>query len=235
MKSYPKRKMRKMMTAQTSFDAFDRTWKFTCWSHVSADRAKMSFRYYRPMWEGDRIEPLNKKDVVVDIGAHMGFFTVPISSQVKQVIAFEPAAANFKLLQTNLFKNQVTNVHAFPYAVGEEDGVKDFYVGRSTMGHSILFHSNRKNVGPVSVVSLGTICKYKPTVLKIDCEGGEYLILTQANLPYLSNIRLIVVELHQTHKYDPNIVIKVLRRAGFKTILEGDGAFKKLIAYKEVK
>ncbi len=46
----------------------------------------------------DRIAPLIREGVVVEVGAHKGFFTLLAATQAKKVIAFEPDQENFRYL-----------------------------------------------------------------------------------------------------------------------------------------
>ena len=56
---------------------------------------------------------LKKGDVFVDVGAHIGYFTLlasKIVGPVGRVYAFEPNTNNFKLLQKNVKRNKLNNV-----------------------------------------------------------------------------------------------------------------------------
>ncbi len=64
-------------------------------------------------------------DVVVDVGANVGLFTLIAAAAVGstgQVHAFEPVPGNFARLQENLGLNQLHNVVAQRMALGEEAG-----------------------------------------------------------------------------------------------------------------
>ena len=55
---------------------------------------------------------INEKDIVVDIGAQLGDFTLRAAHFAKQgkIYAFEPEENNYKLLLDNIALNKVTNV-----------------------------------------------------------------------------------------------------------------------------
>ncbi|MEX0825856.1 MAG: FkbM family methyltransferase [Acidimicrobiia bacterium] len=60
-------------------------------------------------------------DTVVDIGAHLGYFTIMASKAVGndgRVHAFEPDRRSRALLAKNIEANQATNVALLPYAIG---------------------------------------------------------------------------------------------------------------------
>ena len=59
-------------------------------------------------------------DIVFDVGAHMGFFTLKVAKHVKEVIAFEPDPYNLHYLLFNVKLNKLTNVRVFRLALGEK-------------------------------------------------------------------------------------------------------------------
>jgi FkbM family methyltransferase len=57
---------------------------------------------------------LEKDDIVVDIGAHVGIFAILVALMYPEakVYAFEPLPANFYFLQKNIARHKVDNVVA---------------------------------------------------------------------------------------------------------------------------
>ena len=52
------------------------------------------------------IESFNRNDILFDVGANIGLYSIFASKQgIKKVIAFEPEALNFALLNQNIFLN----------------------------------------------------------------------------------------------------------------------------------
>ncbi len=62
---------------------------------------------------------------VVDIGAHIGVFSVEASASSDTVICYEPYPRNFELLQKNIAINALDNVKALRQAVGDEQALRD--------------------------------------------------------------------------------------------------------------
>ena len=63
-----------------------------------------------------------KGDVVIDLGAGIGDFSILAASAVGEngkVLAIEPSSRNFSLLKKNLLKNSIKNVIAYNYAVSD--------------------------------------------------------------------------------------------------------------------
>lgn len=220
-------------TFPISFQAFDQPWTFHVRSQSEANIAKSCLSYYKPFWEGIVAPPVNKLDRVVDIGGHIGFFSIPISSRVGWVGTFEPCPANFELLGKNIAQNGVSNINIFPFAVGANIGPVQLNLGvQGTTGHSI---TNRKK-GGVHVEVLCTTLEeivnfYSPTILKIDCEGAEWDILTNAAL--LTNIRMLIAELHKVKQHDVTKITSILEQAGMRWVVKHNSWFSKLVCWRQ--
>jgi len=126
-----------------------------------------------------------KGDVVVDVGAHYGFYTLYASRLVGadgMILAFEPHPDNYKGLLTNLRLNYVENVKTFNVALGEFDGQTKLYIRSHSGAHSILFRT--KNYVNVRITKLDTVIEKldlkKVNLIKIDAEGAELNILKGA-------------------------------------------------------
>jgi len=139
-----------------------------------------------------------KGDVVIDAGAHYGFYTIRASRMVGEkgmVLAFEPHPKNYNRLIMNLRLNKVTNVKAFNAALGDRDGITKLYEGPTPGTHSIIFKAG--NPINVKISRLDTVVNElgleKLDLIKIDAEGAELKILKGA----LNTIR----------KYGPRLTI----------------------------
>ena len=66
-------------------------------------------------------------DVVVDIGANIGFYSIVLSDLVGEagkVISFEPESRNYRKLLENLELNNISNVYAHRLGLGEREETK---------------------------------------------------------------------------------------------------------------
>ena len=126
--------------------------------------------------------PLNRKNTVVDVGAHTGFFAKPFAKRGWQVIAFEP--------EPNNYKEFCCNLQSFPDVVCIKKAVFDtsadrvpFYVSSEHWGiHSLKpFHSTHRLEGTVETVRLDEVLAQSQidhvTILKIDIEGADFMAL----------------------------------------------------------
>lgn len=64
---------------------------------------------------------LNQQSIVVEVGAHLGSLTVPISKLCHSVYAFEPQRTVFQILNSNLVLNQIENVFTYMNPVGNQN------------------------------------------------------------------------------------------------------------------
>lgn len=157
----------------------------------------------------------NDNDIVVDIGAHSGYFTkLCIDKGCKQVHCFEPEEENFQHLLNNL--SSYSQYQAYQLAVYNEMGTIDFCVvpGRNTGLHSV--YDRGGIVSKVNSISLDDILSNLPKVslLKIDTEGSEFEILMNSKL--LHKVEKIVGEYHNDlTEYNLNHLIEFLEQNNF--------------------
>ena len=146
---------------------------------------------------------LTKKDVVLDLGGNIGAFTCDIFDKVKKVIVYEPEDVNYEFLSTNIEDNGAKNVIAHKQAVvGNDDKVRDFYLGKAPYYYSFLVKHNRKRV-PVECVNINDVMKkYKPTKMKVDIEGSEWEVLI--NCTDFGSVDQIIFE----YNFDMNMDLK---------------------------
>jgi FkbM family methyltransferase len=114
-------------------------------------------------------------DVVYDVGAHVGFYTLLAAQCVGprgQVVAFEPELRNLGYLRRHLELNRVTNVEVVEAAVAAASGWGNFRPGLSpSMGR--LASAGATRVPTVALDVLVDEGLPAPGVVKMDIEGGE--------------------------------------------------------------
>ena len=123
---------------------------------------------------------IKNDDIVFDIGAHTGFYTLLASALCGPggaVVAFEPVPRNLGFLKSHIRINRLTNVRVIEAAVSDTDDNALFSDGGNTsVGH--LSESGNLSVRTVKIDSLVASGEIPvPTHMKIDVEGGEYRVL----------------------------------------------------------
>lgn len=129
------------------------------------------------------------QQVVVDIGANIGFFTMTCVRMGASVIAVEPDHDNFATLRMNVGTSR--HVQMVWAAVGAQRG----FVGVEGSNGTARTVDNG---GAVEMMTLADILSPLPrvSILKVDTEGSEHDILTACPHELLARCDRIVAELH---------------------------------------
>jgi len=144
----------------------------------------LSYAFGRPS-ESNILRYFNPKDgwIVVDVGAHVGWYTLIASKKVGpkgKVIAIEPEPRNFTILCKNIKDNRLNNVIPLRIALSDRDCCVALKISSSPAQHSII---SRYEKGALMVEGkrLDTLMKElmigKVDLLKIDVEGHEVEVL----------------------------------------------------------
>jgi FkbM family methyltransferase len=125
-------------------------------------------------------ENVVKDDIVYDIGAHVGYFSVLCSEIVGnegKVFAFEPVPMNLLFLRKHIKINKCSNIRVFDICVSDTVGEEYFdNTEGSATGH--LSPEGKLKVGVNTLDNLlSTDEILPPDFIKINAEGAEQSIL----------------------------------------------------------
>jgi len=160
-----------------------------------------------------------KKDfTVIDIGAHIGCFTIYAGKQAKKVFSYEPEPKSFQLLKKNIKINNLSDIKVFNCAVLNKKGKAKLSLQKISLCNSIYLKTNEFIT--IKTISLKDVFDSNKInfchLLKIDTEGSEYEILHSTPKKYLNKIGLIILEYHNhIFKKDCNKLIRLLTKRGF--------------------
>lgn len=124
---------------------------------------------------------LGPGQTVLDVGAHVGWYALHAAGLYpnSRVHAFEPVPSSFAQLERHIGLNDLDNVAAQPFALGEREGPATFFVDPTypTAASAVNILGSAGAV-PIEVAvrrldDLGL----QPDVIKIDVEGGELGVL----------------------------------------------------------
>ena len=126
---------------------------------------------------------LDANGVFLDVGAHLGYYSLYMRPLVKEVHAFEPDIRTLVHLHKNLDSHPGMHVHS--QAVSERAGRASFAMDRhAELSHMQAAGAAGANSTEVEVISLDDFAepgRLPVTGIKIDVEGNDFLVLQGAN------------------------------------------------------
>jgi FkbM family methyltransferase len=170
---------------------------------------------------------VNRGDIVFDIGAHIGRYTLMAAKHASKVIAVEPEPSNYSLLKANIDLNGFSNVLVLPLALSSSRATQRFYLAtqgdtaRSSLEQEWSTkrgrQQNQKAIEVESETLDNLVADLNLTVidlLKIDVEGHEVSVLEGAS-EALNKTRKIILEVSRGNE---GICRILLREAGFDLV-----------------
>jgi FkbM family methyltransferase len=158
------------------------------------DRTILTTGVWEPnTWLG-LAEHIPKNGVFVDVGAHIGYYSLKAASLVGsggRVLAIEPNPETLRRLRANIRESGASEVVVEPVACSDSDGMLEFFAANEqNVGASSLSRANASQAGPVAhsyrvrTRRLDDIVREsggsRVDVIKIDVEGAELLVLKGA-------------------------------------------------------
>ena len=142
-----------------------------------------------------RFDDIRKDDIVIDIGANIGGFSIPASRKSDYVYALEPVTVSE--LKKNISLNK-RNIHVMESALGNGNTLEIKWKGVHKQLKTMTLSDIKNNCGGC-------------TFLKVDCEGEEWFIKPEE----LRGIRRIEMEVHAVGKKSLSVMENILKQAGF--------------------
>ena len=150
-------------------------------------------------------ELLQDVDVLVNVGANVGYYCCHALELGKTVIAIEPVARNVRYLLANIDDNGWGNrAEVFPVALGAESGVQTIYgggTGASLVENWASIPSSYQSQVPILTLDriLGSTLIGRKALILADIEGAEYSMLQGATKTLQSDLKHIwIVEINAT-------------------------------------
>lgn len=189
---------------------------------------------FRQVWLDRHLDPVvlgapfnwKKIHTVVDIGAHIGMFTLFAAANAPsaRVIALEPEQQNYRVLLGNVERNNLGNrITALQIGVGNGKPMTLYTFGADRGGDSVY----RKNEGgsPIMIqtMSIGEVLrKYgiaSCDLLRLNCQGAEYEALYETSLEDLQRINSMIIDYHHfcdNPTHSPDYLEEFLTKRGFR-------------------
>lgn len=171
--------------------------------------------YFESYYENRIVRILKKvlkgNDVAIDIGAHVGFYTLLLSTLVGEngkVYAFEPNDDSFQMLKRNVEINSVKNCHIYNIGASNINSKGKLYLHPENEGGSSLKPINNfKKIEEVDLIKLDDWFNTTKTskyisLIKIDVERSETDVL-RGMKNILSKFKpYLIIEILSDENYD---------------------------------
>lgn len=162
-------------------------------------------------------------DTVVDVGAHLGEYTIPCAKLASSVIAIEANPDVFEVLKENIRVNRLSNIVSVNKAVFDSQGYQylNLIADRTGMG-SILPDQVEGKTQTIKVIAdtldniLSELQIDKVDWIKIDVEGAEEHVLRGAMTTISSNLKNIklIIECHSSETMK-QVIEMLVKQFGF--------------------
>jgi len=158
-------------------------------------------------------------DVVVDVGANIGYYTVLLANKVGntgKIYAFEPDKTNFEILRKNVEVNNLKNVETINAAVGSKVGKLKLHKSKDNLGDHKLYGSDGETE-EVKIIKLDDFLKNKKIdLMKIDTQGWEPEVIEGAKNIINRNKPIVFLEYspasYKIAKLDGQKMMRFLQR-----------------------
>lgn len=210
----------------------DSSWKLKLYTPSQICAARVLTYFTKEPETIEWINGMPDDAILFDVGANIGLYSVwAAATRHLRVLAFEPEAGNFQVLNENLRVNKLTE-RCLPFCLGISDKlgfgsmqIRDETVG--TSGHQVQVTDGLRFRIPQPeayqgiatatldhlVYEAGLDC---PTHIKIDVDGLEHAVVKGASqLLYDPRLRSVMVELMVKQSFHQD-VIDTLVAAGFE-------------------
>ena len=186
--------------------------------------------FFLKSYEKDRMSYLinncKKSNIFIDIGAHIGFYSILTSDYFNQIYSFEPNFRNYQKLSKNIKQNKLERkIRTFNHGLGEkQQKLKGISANKGeliqTSGFSISL--NNKTGEDVLILKGDDVIKLvnEDITLKIDVEGYEYNVLKGLKAILKNNNCFIQIEI-----WDKNLtnVLNFLDNLNYQKLITIDG------------
>lgn len=171
---------------------------------------------------------LRHNDVVLDIGANLGWYSLNFSKLVPngRVMAFEPVKNTFEYLKKNISLNNLKNVRIYNFGLADKTGASRLYYDPKLWGVASLrnLRGSKKKKEKVKcylkrlddfILGLSSRINF----IKCDVEGAELLVIKGGLRAIKETKPVIFLEILRKWSakfgYHPNDLIQLLKNIGY--------------------
>ena len=189
------------------------------------DHVCRTLLYYPELFEPAEVAALlpliRAEDIMLDVGAHVGFYSLLASKRAARVLSIEADPKTFAFLERNLAMNGAVNVRAVQAGVSDREETLSLF-SNDALGdlsaHSFVPGSDRGDTVKVQCFPLDVLMKANGfdscDVIKIDVEGFEFKVLKPFFDAAAFRPRVVLVEYYEQR--NTGDVCALLRQQGYK-------------------
>lgn len=182
---------------------------------------------------------ISEDDVIIDIGGHIGSFTKKVAKECPngKIYTFEPTPDTFSILSANV--KDLNNVEVFKTAISDHTGTQNYYLSERNPGENSLFRKTNKQITVKLITLQEFFSKFDirhVNLMKLDCEGAEYSIITSSIAEIKNKVEKIVMEVHEPRffnipsEYSIQTLVDVLKSAGFEVKFQRENKYQGYIS-----
>lgn len=194
------------------------------WYHFA--NADVTWKSVRSDFQRVMEDQLSKGDTVIDIGAHLGYFSLMGRREVGPegaIYAFEPHPESFELLSRNISDNKFSNITVENELLAEsrneillDDSDKSI---RATISQKDSGTGHKMMSLPFDEYAKKH--KVKPDFVKMNAEGAELSIIKGMNKVLADTHPYLLMEVHphliENQGGDPEELVDILTDTGYNT------------------
>ncbi len=183
--------------------------KTTPWGFTLAGHEAMAAGIFEPQETKLIRELLREVDILINVGANVGYYCCHALSLGKPVIAVEPIARNLHYLLSNIRNNGwAKQAQVYPVALGRDSDILEMWGGGTgasmVKGWASIPESYVTQVPVLSLDGvLGNTLQNKRALILVDIEGSELMMLEGAAQALLNEPRPIWMMEISTTEHQP--------------------------------
>jgi len=179
------------------------------------NRRQDGYEDYEKALRDDIIKYLPEDGVFFDVGANVGIiaFSTALARPRSRIFAFEPEPVSFLALNKTKSYNLLHNIDLIPLGLGENSGLKTFFIDKANHGGHSLDRNQVINETRPSSILVSTIDNVaqifgitRMDVMKIDVQGLELDVLKGASQTVQNLSPVLAVEFTFNDKTDGDFI-----------------------------
>jgi FkbM family methyltransferase len=178
--------------------------------------------------EYEKLFRIHEGDVVIDVGAHIGIFTVKAARLADRegiVVAIEPNEENYSFLMANKKINNLKKALPVRGALSDYCGKACLYSWKGMVGGYSIVEKHSSHYVEVPVFTLDHLARkldlFQVDFVKIDAEGAELEVLKGSKKTLQrANAKIVVAGYHKPD--DPKTISNFPESLGYKTACSED-------------